>query len=131
MNDLLNKGAGKNMVATITRQELKAELDQGKQVTIAEALPEQYYRKAHIPGALLMPHDQVDELAPSLLPDKSANIVVYCANLPCENSGIAAGRLAALGYTNVRDYADGKQDWIDAGLPTETGKPVDAVQASV
>jgi hypothetical protein len=22
-----------------------------------------------------------------------------------------------MGYTNVRDYAGGKQDWIDAGLP--------------
>jgi rhodanese-related sulfurtransferase len=29
--------------------------------------------------------------------------------------------LAALGYTNVRDYEGGKQDWIDAGLPLETG----------
>jgi hypothetical protein len=28
--------------------------------------------------------------------------------------------LAALGYTDVRDYADGKQDWIDAGLPIES-----------
>jgi hypothetical protein len=27
--------------------------------------------------------------------------------------------LAALGYTNVRDYAKGKQDWIDAGLYLE------------
>jgi rhodanese-related sulfurtransferase len=28
--------------------------------------------------------------------------------------------LAALGYTNVKDYAGGKQDWMDAGLPTES-----------
>jgi rhodanese-related sulfurtransferase len=32
----------------------------------------------------------------------------------------AARELAALGYTNVRDYSGGKQDWIDAGLPTES-----------
>jgi rhodanese-related sulfurtransferase len=25
-----------------------------------------------------------------------------------------------MGYTNVQDYAEGKSDWIDAGLPTET-----------
>jgi rhodanese-related sulfurtransferase len=25
-----------------------------------------------------------------------------------------------MGYTNVRDYAEGKQDWIDAGLPVES-----------
>jgi rhodanese-related sulfurtransferase len=27
--------------------------------------------------------------------------------------------LAALGYTNVREYRDGKKDWVDAGLPME------------
>jgi len=24
-----------------------------------------------------------------------------------------------MGYINVRDYAGGKQDWIEAGLPIE------------
>ena len=111
------------MTNTITRDELKALLDRGEDVTIVEALPEQYYRKGHLPGALLLPHDQVDELAPTLLPDKSAEIVVYCANLPCPNSEIAAERLSELGYTNVREYAEGKQDWIDAGYPIEQGVP--------
>jgi hypothetical protein len=25
-----------------------------------------------------------------------------------------------MGYTNVRDYSGGKQDWLDAKLPTES-----------
>jgi len=25
-----------------------------------------------------------------------------------------------MGYTNIRDYAEGKQDWLDAKLPTES-----------
>jgi len=25
-----------------------------------------------------------------------------------------------MGYANVRDYAEGKQDWIEAGLPIES-----------
>ena len=109
------------MVPKITRDELKAKLDRGEPVTIVEALPEPYYPKAHLPGALNLPHDQVDALAPTLLPDKTAAIVVYCANLPCPNSEIAAQRLIELGYANVREYAEGKQDWIDAGFPVETG----------
>ena len=109
------------MTAKITRVELKAKLDRGDRLVLLEALPEPYYRKAHLPGAINFPHDQVDELAPALLPDKAAELVVYCANLPCQNSEIAADRLTALGYTNVREYAEGKQDWIDAGLPTERG----------
>lgn len=50
---------------------------------------------------------------------------MYCANGPCADSGIAAGRLEQLGYTNVADYALGKQDWVDAGLPLEPGATVD------
>ncbi len=114
------------MTSKITRDELKAMVDRGEAVTIVEALPEQYYRTAHLPGALLLPHDQVDELAPTLLPDRAAQVVVYCANLPCPNSEMAAERLSELSYTNVREYAEGKQDWIDAGLPTEQGVAVAA-----
>lgn len=109
------------MTSKITRNELKTMLDRGEAVTIVEALPEQYYRTAHLPGALLLPHDRVDELAPTLLPDRAAQIVVYCANLPCPNSEIAAERLSELGYTHVREYAEGKQDWLDAGYPIEQG----------
>ena len=58
-------------------------------------------------------------LAPELVPDRSAEIVVYCANSACRNSGIAAEALTALGYTNVRTYEAGKADWIEAGLPIE------------
>jgi rhodanese-related sulfurtransferase len=109
------------MFAQISRDDLKALVDAGETVTIVEALPEEYYRQAHLPGALLLPHDQVDELAPALLPDKAATIVVYCSSLPCPNSAIAAERLAELGYTAVFEYAAGKQDWIDAGYPVERG----------
>jgi rhodanese-related sulfurtransferase len=41
---------------------------------------------------------------------------VYCASSTCRNSDIAANQLDALGYTDVRVYVEGKQDWIEAGL---------------
>jgi hypothetical protein len=28
--------------------------------------------------------------------------------------------LAAMGYTNIRDYSEGKEDWLDAKLPIES-----------
>jgi rhodanese-related sulfurtransferase len=111
------------MVEKITREDLKAKLGNGAQVTVVEALPKTYYLERHLPGAMNLPHDRVDVLAPVLLPDKGAEIVVYCASAPCKNSGIAAARLAELGYTKVRDYHEGKADWVAAGLPTETGAP--------
>jgi len=109
------------MTRTIERDEIKRLLDAGEPVTIVEALPEKYYRHSHLPGALNMPHDRTREFAPALLPDKDALIVVYCANEPCKNSTIASAALEELGYRNIREYAGGKQDWIDAGLPVEKG----------
>ena len=40
----------------------------------------QRYREAHIPGALNIPPERINELAPQLLPTKDAEIVTYCAN---------------------------------------------------
>jgi len=113
-------------VPRISRAELKAMLDRDERVTIVEALPEMYYRRAHLPGALNIPAERVNELAPRLLPDKRAEIVVYCANLPCPSSRMAARALIALGYSNVREYAEGKQDWLEAGYPTERGRSAHA-----
>jgi len=107
----------------IDRKTLQQKL---KHVTLVEALPEKYFRDGHLPGAKHLPHDQVKELAPSVLPDKNAEIVVYCASATCQNSHIAAKLLTQLGYADVAVYAGGKQDWQEAGLPVEQGTAVAA-----
>lgn len=108
------------MVTPIMRDEVKAKIDV-RGAVVLEALPAMYYEDAHLPGALNMPHDQVDALSHALVPDKRAYIIVYCSNGPCPNSGIASKRLVELGYTNVHEYELGKQDWMEAGLPVEKG----------
>jgi rhodanese-related sulfurtransferase len=110
------------MHRTITRDELRREIEAGG-VTVLEALPPMYFQTEHLPGAINIPHDQIRELAPALLPDRGAAIVAYCANTPCQNSGVAAATLIAIGYSDVREYVEGKQDWIEAGLPVEVGDP--------
>lgn len=109
------------MVPRISRDQLRTLLDRPGPFVLVEALPPAYFEDAHLPGAHNLPHDRVDELAPTLIPSRSTPVVVYCANAPCPNSEIAARRLLALGYTNVREYAEGKEDWIAAGLPIERG----------
>jgi rhodanese-related sulfurtransferase len=109
------------MTHTISRQDLLARLLGKQPVVLVEALPESYYLKGHLPGALHLPHDRVRALAPALLPDKSAAIITYCASATCQNSHIAADTLRAMGYADVSVYAEGKQDWSETGLPLETG----------
>jgi rhodanese-related sulfurtransferase len=70
-------------VRTISREELKGKLDRGEGVIVVETLGPAYYEDAHLPGAINIPHTEVEDLAPSLLPDKAAQVVVYCSNKAC------------------------------------------------
>src|SRR4029434_10537183 len=96
---------------TISRDELKRKIDLNDRFFLVETLAETAYHHAHLPGAINLPPDQVDKLAPQLLPDKNAPIVVYSASPIWHASERAARELVAMGYTNVRDYAEGKSDW--------------------
>lgn len=104
------------MTKTIDRAELQARIAANPDLVLLEALPEKYYNDGHLPGARHFPHDQARVLADSVVPDKAAEIVTYCASASCQNSHIAARVLAQMGYGNVSVYAGGKQDWTEAGL---------------
>lgn len=107
------------MTALITRAELRTAIDAGT-VTVVDALGGEYHAKQHLPGALALTPAEVDDRAAELLPDRAAAIVTYCSNPACPNSGQVADRLTRLGYTDVRKYAEGIEDWVGAGLPTES-----------
>lgn len=107
------------MSKVITRDELVERINGAPELILVEALPEKYYRDWHLPRARHLPHDEVRRLAATVLPDKSAEIVVYCASETCQNSHIAANQLIGMGYKNVSVYAGGKRDWSEATLPVE------------
>ena len=68
------------MSRTISRDELKQKIDRKDDFLLVETLPATAYHHNHLPGAINLPPDRVSELAPQLLPDKGAEIVVYCAS---------------------------------------------------
>lgn len=68
------------MAEAISREDLKAKLERGDDFILVETLSEEQYRHAHLPSAINLPPDRVGELAPEVLPDKSADIVVYCGS---------------------------------------------------
>jgi rhodanese-related sulfurtransferase len=102
---------------------VRALVDAGT-ATLVEALAAPYYDDAHLPGARNLPHDSDDATIVAVLPDHDATVVVYCSNLACQNSTILSRRLVQLGYTDVREYEGGKEDWITAGLPVESVESV-------
>lgn len=68
------------MDKTITLDELKSKMENGEKFALVETLPVEYFRHTHLPGAINLPTDKIPELAPTLLPDKNAEIIVYCAS---------------------------------------------------
>jgi rhodanese-related sulfurtransferase len=102
----------------IGREELRARIERGDDFVLVDALGPQHYERSHLPGAINLPLEFVDE-AEEVLPDKGKEIVVYCMNEKCAASAEEVRELRAMGYENVRHYAAGKQDWLRAGLPVE------------
>lgn len=111
---------------SIGREDLRRALEQ-RAVVVVDALPPEQFRKSHLPGAINIPLGQVAELAPKLLPDRNARIVIYCLNFTGRVSELVARDLIAIGYKHVRNYEEGKQDWAKAGLPLEGEAPNEPV----
>jgi rhodanese-related sulfurtransferase len=106
------------MEKAVSTKDLKTKLNSGK-IKVVETLAPERYREAHIPGALNIPPERIKELAPQMLPNQEAEIITYCTNSHWHASEYAARELAAMGYTNVSHYPEGKQGWMEAGLPVE------------
>ncbi len=64
---------------TITREELKEKMDRGDTFMLVDTLGTDVYEESHLPGAINLPLEDIDR-AEEVLPDKSAEIVVYCMN---------------------------------------------------
>ena len=65
-----------DQVPRITPEELKARLDEGEEIVIVDSRALKPYNVRHIPGAISMPLDEVEERADEL--PKNRTIVFYC-----------------------------------------------------
>jgi rhodanese-related sulfurtransferase len=100
-------------VETITKEELLP-LVGNRDVIVLNALPRDWYERAHIPGSICIPVEELSAKLAELPRDKL--IITYCASYECTSSLEAAELLARHGY-NVKVYRGGTKEWIEAGLP--------------
>lgn len=89
-------------------QEARQIMEGEQPYTLLDVRTPEEFREAHIPGAVLLPVDEVGDKAEGKLPDKGALIIVYCRS--GSRSAMAARRLNALGYTSIRDLG-GIMNW--------------------
>ncbi len=63
----------------VTRDELKNKMDRKERFFLVESQSPMMFEDAHLPGAFNIPPDRVAALAPAVLPEKDAEIIVYCS----------------------------------------------------
>lgn len=85
------------------------------------------YDKGHIPTAINIPDTGFDKMTGLLPQDKNTLLIFYCEGVECKLSHKSAKKAEALGYKNVKVYAEGFPGWMkDAENYAEV--PVDFVK---
>ena len=87
---------------SLSAKDAKARIDSGDKLIILDVREDYEFAAGHIPGAVLLPVGQIKDLAAEVLPDKNAEILLYCRS--GNRSRTAALQLVELGYTNVHDF---------------------------
>ena len=92
----------------ITAQQAKEMMDSREDYIILDTRTQEEYQEGHIPGAIVISHDEIKQKAETILTDKDQLIFVYCRS--GRRSKLASEDLVALGYTNIYEFG-GIIDW--------------------
>jgi len=92
----------------ITAEEAKQIMDSEEGYIILDVRTQEEYDQGHIPGAVVISHEEIAEKAEEVLTDKDQLILVYCRS--GRRSKLAAEALVELGYTNIKEFG-GIIDW--------------------
>lgn len=112
---------------TVSTDELKKWLDDGKTMTLISALPESDDQAiGRLPGAVngAMPKTEKeltqadkDRFLKAAGLDKEKPVVVYCGFVACRRSHLGAKTLVENGYLSVYRYPGGTTAWQQSGFP--------------
>lgn len=90
-----------------------AKVPMEENVMIIDSRPKQAkYDRGHIPMAVSIPNTYFDKMTDQLPKDKNALLIFYCGGLKCKLSHKSAAKAEALGYTNVKVFAEGFPGWL-------------------
>lgn len=93
---------------SITMDEAKVIFENKGDCIIVDVRRADEFAEGHIPGAINIANESITDTEPKELPDKNAVIYVYCRS--GNRSKQAAGKLAAMGYSNIIEFG-GIIDW--------------------
>lgn len=119
-NDMIMDGDGMFQTfsyTNITQDEAKHMMEQDDGHVIVDVRRQDEYDEGHIPGAILIPNETIENDPPVELPDYEQIILIYCRS--GRRSKEASQKLADMGYKNVYEFG-GIIDWTGEVVKSET-----------
>jgi adenylyltransferase/sulfurtransferase len=113
----------KSEIREISPAEASARAERAVFVDVREA---DEWEKGHVPGALFIPRGFLELRIEEKVPDKDAEVIVYCAG--GTRSALGARSLQDLGYGNVASMSGGFGRWKESGLGVRVPKVMSAEQ---
>ena len=114
--------------AQISQDEAKLMMKDDDGHVIVDVRRADEYAKGHIPGAILIPNEEIGTEPPEELPDKNQIILVYCRT--GRRSKEASQKLAEMGYVNVYEFG-GIEDWTGDIVTDDANGSTDGKTASL
>ena len=111
--ELLNEA--RREIREMTVREAHNHLENGGDPVLLDVRGLDEWELGHLNGAVHIPRGHLEMEVESRIPDKSREVLVYCA--AGVRSLLAGEALKALGYDRVISMAGGFSGWVDAGLP--------------
>ena len=107
----------KQQVREVAIADVKKKVDAGQRFHFIDVREDHEFAQDHAQGAIHLGRGILERDIESLIPDKSAEIVLYCGG--GFRSALSADSLQRMGYTNVTSMAGGMRAWREAGYPLE------------
>jgi len=111
--DLL--GATKAKITEVTPQQVKGEIDGGKELILLDVRDQEEFEAGHLPGAENVSRGLLEFKIGKVVPNQDADIVLYCRT--GARSAFATATLQEMGYTKVRNMDGAFKGWVEAGYP--------------
>ncbi len=111
--------AARARIKECTVSDVKAKMDRGDGFHFLDVREESEFAKDRAKGARHIGRGILERDIEGLIPDKSAEIILYCGG--GFRSALSADSLRQMGYTNVISMDGGIRAWRDAGYPMEKG----------
>jgi len=108
-------GEAKSQTTEVTVEEVKKDMDAGKEFVLLDVRTSEEFNAGHLPKAVNIPRGTLEFIIGKHYPQKDVDIVVYCRT--DARAALCAKALSDIGYTNVRNLKGAFKAWGEAGYP--------------